>query len=80
MHQLVVELRGDRVHQPVILNSHFVAGAGHDQVTFQLRGNLVVSKVILSKLSTAWWVSLLMLKIQLVEPAQSHKMTKVKYI
>ena len=53
MHQLVVELRGDRVHQPVILNIHFVAGAGHDQVTFQLRGNLVVSKVILSKLSTA---------------------------
>ena len=45
----------------------------YDQVTFQLRGNLVVWKVILSKLSTAWWVSLLMLKIQLVEPAQSHR-------
>ena len=73
MHQLVVELGGDRVHQPVVLNSHYVASVGHDQVTFQLRGNLVVWKVILSKLSTAWWVSLLMLKIQLVEPAQSHR-------
>ena len=76
MHQLVVELGGDGVHQPVVLNSHYVAGVGLDQVTFQLRGNLVVSKVILSKLSTAWWVSLLMLNIQLVEPAQSHKVPK----
>ena len=57
----------------MVLNSHFVAAVVHDQVTFQLSGNLVVSKVILSKLSTAWWVSLLMLKIQLVEPAQSHR-------
>ena len=48
------------------------------QVTFQLRGNLVVSKVILSKLSTAWWVSLLMLNIQLVEPVQMYKMIIIR--
>jgi hypothetical protein len=59
----------------MVLNSPYVADVGHDQVTFQLRGNLVVSKVILSNLFTAWCVSLLMLKIQLVEPAQIHKMT-----
>ena len=76
MDQLVVELGGDWVHQSVVLNSHYVTDVGHDQVTFQLRGNLVVSNVILSKLSTAWWVSLLMLNIQLVEPAQIHKMIK----
>ena len=68
VHDQVVEGGGDGLHELGVLDWIVLINDSIVSLTFQFRGNLVVSKMIFMSDSTAWWVSLLMLKIQLVEP------------